>query len=366
LSEDRPARAGVAPPPLLAALLFVPGLLYSGLVRLRNRLYDARLLPVRRLPCPVISLGNLTVGGTGKSPLASFVTGALSESGYRVGVLSRGYRRRSGSRSLLVSDGKGLLLDAAQAGDEPYLIARDNPSAAVAVGADRIEAARLLGRFSPETIVLDDAFQHRSVARDLDLLLVDGEDPWGNGRMLPLGPLREPPRGLSRASAVVVTRGNGVVPLALRHAIDRFNPAVPVFHARIAPRGFVGADGQAVDLVALKGWSAYAVSGIARPDRFEAEIRALGLRLVGSRRFPDHHPYRTRDLDEVRGEARALKAEVLVTTEKDLARIEAGREPGPPFYALALAVSFPKDRDLASFLLDRLGERRAEPAGGVR
>jgi tetraacyldisaccharide 4'-kinase len=366
------SRIGVAPGPALSTLLFVPGILYGGAVRLRNRLYDRHLLPIRPLPCPAVSVGNLTVGGTGKTPLASHVAAVLLESGYRTGVISRGYRRLGGEAPLLVSDGRSLLADVAHAGDEPYLIARDNPSAGVAVGADRLAAAHLLAAACrPEALVLDDAFQHRRVERFLDLLVIDAADPWGNGRMLPFGPLREPMAAMSRAGAVVITRGNGHCPPAIRQVLDRHNPRVPLFHARIAARRFVGFDGAAIDLLALKGFSAYAFSGIARPDRFEAELTSLGVRLCGTRRFPDHHPFREADLSGLAAEARRTGAEVLVTTEKDLVRIATPIEGAPPLFALALGVDFPHGPGLNQLLLDgvagKLGPRpTGAPQAGSR
>ena len=353
----------IAPGPALRSLLFVPGTLYAAAVGLRNRLYDAGLLPVRRLPGPAIAFGNLTVGGTGKTPLTSYAAASLAESGYRVGVIGRGYRRRGGDAPLLISDGRSICVDAPRAGDEAYLVARDNPSVAVAVGGDRLAAAGLIMEaVAVEVFLLDDAFQHRAIARDLNLLVVDGKDPWGNGRMLPFGPLREPIAAVARADAVVVTRGNGSCPPALERILARRNPRAPVFHARLAARHFVRSTGGPVDLVALKGLAAYAFSGIARPDRFEEDLDSLGLRRVGTRRFPDHHPFRPRDLASLGAEARLGGAEILVTTEKDLVRIAAAPDGGPPLFALALGVSFPPGSDLIGILLDRLrdleGRRR--------
>ncbi|MFQ5876826.1 MAG: tetraacyldisaccharide 4'-kinase [Acidobacteriota bacterium] len=352
----------------VAALLYAPGLLYRAAVAARNSLYDAGWIRARRLPCPVISIGNLTVGGTGKTPLCSFIAGMLSDSGYRVGVLSRGYRRASERTPLLVSDGRSLLAEARSCGDEPYLIARDNPSVPVAVGADRAAAARILFEASaPEVVVLDDAFQHRRVARDIDLLLVDGRDPWGNGRMLPLGPLREPLASVSRADAVVVTRADGTGDAELAPVLERYGPRLEVFHARIEPRAFVRPDGESLSPSALKGLSAYAFSGIARPDRFEREIEGLGLRVVGTRRFRDHHRFRSGDLEQLRRAARRAGAEVLVTTEKDLVRMSGAPERGAALlYALSLGVHFTDRRALPAWLLDRLhrlreGRRRTFP-----
>ncbi|MBI4169302.1 MAG: tetraacyldisaccharide 4'-kinase [Acidobacteria bacterium] len=349
--------------PALWPLLFLPGVLYRAAVAARGALYDTGRIRPARLPCHVISIGNLTVGGSGKTPLTSFIAGFLRDSGYRVGVASRGYRRRGPAAPRLVSDGRRLLADPGAAGDEPYLIARDNPSVPVAVGADRVAAARLLLATGPlEAILLDDAFQHRRIARDLDLLLVDGRDPWGNGRMLPHGPLREPLSAVTRADAVILTRSEGRVPAAVASVLERHNPRAAVLHCGLEPEAFVRAEGEPVGLASLKGFSSYVFSGIARPERFEEEVRRLGLRLAGARRFPDHHHYTRRELEGVVREARAAGAEVLVTTEKDLLRIAEPPAGALPLYALALRVTFPWGVPLQAWLLDRLAARRPAEA----
>ncbi len=340
-----------------------PECLYRTAVRLRNFLYDSGLRHERRLPCVVVSLGNLTVGGSGKTPLTSFVAGLLRDAGYRVGVVSRGYGRRGRGAPLLVSDGRSILAEPDAAGDEPSLIARDNPAVPVAVGSDRFAAAHLLLSASPcDVLVLDDAFQHRQLGRDLNLLLVDGRDPWGNGRMLPRGPLREPLSAVLRADAVLVTRSEGRLPSALAAALARNNPAAAVFHCSMKARAFVRGDGETIGPAALKGLTAYAFSGIARPDRFEADLRDLGVRLAGTRRFADHHRFDRRDLEAIVAAARTARAEVLVTTEKDLVRLIETPADALPLYALAQAVVIGESDKLPAFLLDRL----ATAAGAVR
>jgi tetraacyldisaccharide 4'-kinase len=225
----------------------------------------------------------------------------------------------------------------------------------VAIGADRVAAARLLVRScSPEILLLDDAFQHRRLARDLDLLLVDGRDPWGNGRMLPRGPLREPVASLARADAFILTRSTGQIPADLASALERFNPDAPVFHCRLEPRGFVTGEGEAVGLASLKGFSAFAFCGIARPERFEDDLRGLGVRIAGARRFADHHRFRRGDLEEIVLEARRCRADVLVTTEKDLVRVMDTPEGSPPLYALAIQATFPSGPGPQAWLLNRL------------
>lgn len=351
--------------PLASLGLLLPALLYRGAVGLRNRMYDAGVLPTRALPAPAVAFGNLTVGGTGKTPMTSHAAGLLGEAGYRVGILSRGYGRR-GSAPLLVSDGRQILADAREAGDEPWLLARDHPAAGVAVGGDRIAAAALLRRsFEPEVWLLDDAFQHRRVRRDLNVLLVDGGSIFGNGRILPFGPLREPLSGLRRADAVVLTRGDGAVPGPLARALERHHPRLPLFQARIGPTRFVGADGAAADPGALRGFAAFAFAGIARPDRFFADLEAHGARVVGRRSFPDHHPYDTGDLEAIARAARDAGAEFLVTTEKDLVRIAAAPAGAPPLLALQVGVTF-TDGDFAGFLLDRLAAGAAARRDGTR
>ena len=359
--------AGTAPSRRASAFLYAPGMAYQAVVRLRNALYDAGYLKARRLPCPVISIGNLTVGGTGKTPVTAYLAGMLSDSGYRVAVLSRGYRRRSGKRPLLVADGHALLADVEDSGDEPYLIARLNPSVAVDVGADRVRASHLVcAAFSPEVFLLDDAFQHRPVHRDINLLLVDGRNPWGNGKMIPLGPLREPPSGVSRADALIVTRGDGRCPNDLGTVLARHHPQVDLFHLRIEPDGYVRADGQEVGPTALKAFSVFAFSGIARPEGFEDDLRSLGVRLVGACRFPDHYRYRRRDLEDIVRQARGAGAEALVTTEKDLTRALGVDDRGLPCYALRLRIDPAGGSVLSAFVLEKLRSLAARPRDGGR
>jgi tetraacyldisaccharide 4'-kinase len=349
-------------PPAAAALLAGPALAYRAAVALRNALYDAEILRPRRLPCAVISIGNLTVGGTGKTPLTGRLAMLLRDAGFRPGIASRGYRRRSGPAPILVSDGRSILADPDAAGDEPGLLARDHPAVPIAVGADRAAAGRLLLGAGCDVVLLDDGYQHRRLARDLDLLLVDGRDPWGNGKMLPRGPLREPLSSLARADAILVTRCHGRAPDVLMEALGRHNPAAPVFLTRVRARGFTRSDAESVGPSALKGLSAYAFSGIARPERFEDDLRALGVRLAGSRRFPDHHRYSARELEEVARAGRSVTAEVLVTTEKDQMRIASLPEGAPPLYALAQEVEFAEGSGLQAFVLKRLATRGAARA----
>ncbi|HEV8199106.1 MAG TPA: tetraacyldisaccharide 4'-kinase [Candidatus Polarisedimenticolia bacterium] len=354
--------------PLADAALALPALLYRGAIRLRNGLYDRGLLPSASLAWPVVSIGNLTVGGTGKTPVTSSLAGALLGRGFAVGIVSRGYGR-AGRAPVLVSDGARLLAGPEAAGDEPVLLAQAHPRAVVAVAADRRVAFGLLPeRPIPRVVLLDDAFQHRATARDVDLLLVDGEAPFGNGRILPFGPLREPISGMRRADALVVTRGDGACPPALRAALERHHPNAPIFHARIVPSRLVRPDEPSLPLEALRGQAVFALSGIARPDRFEADLGRLGARVVGTRRFPDHHRFSAMERRTIERDALASGAAMIVTTEKDLVRLLAAFTApdapavaltGRPLVALAIEASFPREADLARFVEERL---RRSPA----
>lgn len=310
--------------------------LYSGAVRLRNRLYDAGLLRRRRLDVPVVAIGNLTVGGTGKTPVTGYLAEGFRARGFDVAILSRGYGR-SESSPRLVSDGRDLAAGAAEAGDEPLLLARDHPGVAVAVAGDRVAAARLLPKArGPRIVLLDDAFQHRALDRDFNLLLVDAESPFGNGKILPLGPLREPVRGVRRADLILLTRGDGTIPPSLRQVLERHHPTVSVFHISLPPRGVRGPDGGLMPLTALADRPVFAFSGIARPERFEADLRDSGARLAGTLRFRDHHPFSDADLLAVAAEARRGGASWLVTTEKDRVRLPALPASSPPLHSLVL------------------------------
>jgi len=356
---------------LAQAALALPALLYRGAIRLRNGLYDRGLLSSAGLAWPVVSIGNLTVGGSGKTPVTSSLAGALLARGFAVGIVSRGYGRTS-QDPVLVSDGARLLAGPEAAGDEPVLLAQAHPKALVAVAARRRVAFGLLPeRPVPRVVLLDDAFQHRAVARDLDLLLVDGESPFGNGRILPFGPLREPISGMRRADALVVTRGDGAIPPALRAALERHHPNAPIFHARIVPSRLVRDAGPPLPLEALRGQAVFAVSGIARPDRFEADLGRLGTRLAGARRFADHHRFSAMERAAIQREALASGATMIVTTEKDLVRLSAAITApdapavslaGPPLVALAIEARFPQEADLVRFVEERL-QRLAAASG---
>jgi tetraacyldisaccharide 4'-kinase len=304
--------------PLAVALLTPPSLLYRAVVALRNRRYDRPGKAVHP-GIPVISVGNLTVGGTGKTPLTAWIAARLLEEGRRPAIVSRGYGGKSGRGPCFVSRGAGPLCASDLGGDEPVLLARRLPGTLVVVGSDRVAGARAARDAGADVIVLDDGFQHRRLARDLDLVLLDARDPFGGHRLLPSGPLREPIGSLRRAHAVILTRsGSGEAFPFLQRVIRRHAGDLPLLRAGHRTAGLVDADGTLRPAPAR----AVAFCGIGSPDDFFLDLAREGIEVAAERPFPDHHRYREGDLAALVSLVAAHHA-VPVTTEKDLARLPA-------------------------------------------
>ena len=298
---------------VLRVALLPAALVYGAAVAARNRLYDAGWLAVRRVRARVLSVGNLTAGGTGKTPTALWLAERLAARGQRVGIVARGYRKRR--RGVVVVGAAGTpLVSPEDGGDEAVLLAR-RFAGPVVTGERRADAAAAAcTRFGLDTIILDDGFQHRALARDADLVLVAG-DPTRDWP-LPAGPLREPARALRRARAVLAVGGDGALPEP-----PRVPPGVAAFRGRMVAIGLVRAVGDrwTVDPVAvLAGRPVVAVAGVARPERFTALLGRAGAIVRDALLFPDHHSYGVRDLARI---AAAATHGALVTTEKDLVKL---------------------------------------------
>lgn len=312
---------------------------YGVVVRARAALYRHGWLPSRKLPCRVVSVGNLTVGGTGKTPVVIALVDQLLARGLRVAVLSRGYRRRSREPALLVSDGRTMLAEPAEAGDEPYLIAARCPRAVVAVGPDRYRLGRwVLERHSVDCFVLDDGFQHLALDRDADLLLVDASDPAGLQALLPAGRLREPLAAASRATALLLTRADvgdwRDIAETIAQATGR--PVQPIVSRFRAEALVHVATGEVRPADMLTGRRILAFSGVGHPASFRGLLERLGGRLGDEVVFADHHDYTAADLATVRARARRSGAELVVTTEKDAGKVAPLVEPGEPVWAVRL------------------------------
>jgi tetraacyldisaccharide 4'-kinase len=310
---------------------------------------ETYLLPYRsgvrkryRLPVPVVAIGNLSSGGTGKTPMAALVAGHLRESGLRVILISRGHggSGESGHAPRVVSDGKTVSLTPEEAGDEPVLLAHLLPGVPVVVGRDRRRSGRLaVEQFAPEVIVCDDAMQYWQLHRDLDIVLLDARRPFDNGYVLPRGLLREPPSHLARAGIVVLTRADRVAPDVLDATLARVRKLAPraaVFTATHAPLGWVRASDDAVlPLDALTGQQARAFAGIADGTAFFETARGLGVPLGECRAFGDHYAYTAADVQELA----VAGGGIVVTTEKDLVKVgPLWPASGPPLYALRIGM----------------------------
>jgi len=301
----------------LHIFFYLLSLPYGAAVLARNRLFDSGALPQQDVGCPVVSVGNLTVGGTGKTPMAIRVAGTLRDRGMRPAVLSRGYGGRSAAGVLVVSDGRQILTGPDEAGDEPVLIARRLPGVPVLAGAKRAVTGRYAREnFGADVLVLDDGFQHRWIRRDLDIVLLDSRLPLGNGFLLPRGPLREPPESLERAGIIVLTRSGGQSD-ALGGTLAGLVAGRPVLRTRIRPTRLVAADGTEMPPSHLAGRRVFAFAGIARPDSFRQTLEGLGAEVAGFRAFPDHHRYDAGVVQQIEKALRETGAEILVTTEKD-------------------------------------------------
>jgi tetraacyldisaccharide 4'-kinase len=299
---------------LLAPLLPAEALYALG-ATLARRARGRRFRTPRRLSCRVVSVGNLTLGGSGKTPAAAWIAARLRETGHPVALASRGWGRRDREPVRVVSDGRFVRATVEAAGDEALLLAAHAPGVPVLVGRDRgLVGLRAISAFGAEVLVLDDGFQHHRLARDVEIVCFDGAG-LGNGHVFPRGPLREPIGALAGADAVLVV--DGPLTHADEAAIRRAAPRAAWFGARRRPvslRPLGG--GAAVAPSALAGQSIGLLAGIARPAAFRRTLESLGARVVAERRFPDHHRYRERDLAGLVDDAKRW-----VTTEKDAAKI---------------------------------------------
>ncbi len=330
------ARAGLA----LAAVGYRAG------AALRNRRFD-RGRDVHRASVPVVSVGNLTLGGTGKTPMVQWLARWYRDRDVRVCLLSRGY-----GRSDAVND-EALVLEE-NLPDVPHLQDRDRVRLA-GIAVEELEA---------ELLILDDGFQHRRLARDLDVVLLDALEPFGLGRLFPRGLLREPVASLARAGAVVVSRADLVAADALdaiRAEVRRHAPDVPILEARHAPRDLVDGDGESSSLEGLADRRVAAFCGIGNPEGFRRTLRGLGCDVADLRAFPDHHPYSAEDVADLTRWAAATGAELVLTTQKDLVKLRVSNLGGAPLRALRIGLEISGDARPLEDLLARLLPNRTVP-----
>ena len=325
--QDQPAAVNV-----FLALLKGISLVFSAVVSLRYFLYGIGLLRRYPLGIQVISIGNVTAGGTGKTPVTEIFARTLAAEGRKVAILSRGYRRKEAplwqrlftqvvEPPLVVSDGKHVLLDSEKGGDEPYMLASNLPGVAVVVDRNRVKAGRYaIKRLGCDTIILDDGFQYQKLKHSIEVVLVDSTNPFGNGHMLPRGILREPARHLKRADIIFLTKCRGDV-TAVREEIRKYNTTAEIVECNHTPKVLKDVwSREEYPLSWLNGKTTCTLSGIASPKGFENSLRHLGAKVVWCERYADHHRYDSSEILYALNRTADMGADALVTTEKDAVR----------------------------------------------
>jgi tetraacyldisaccharide 4'-kinase len=341
---------------LLRVILRALSFIYLAIVQVRLYLYRNRLLKEHQLGCLVISIGNLTVGGTGKTPVVEKFARALQRGGRKVAILSRGYksidkrRKKSWFERLIdqntpdpprvVSDGKNVLLDSAMAGDEPYMLASNLRGVAVVVDKDRVKAGlHAIKELDVDTLLLDDGLQYLHLKHRLDIVLVDRQAPFGNEQLLPRGTLREPPRNIRRASYILITKCNGESNDALIQRIRRFNRTAEIIECAHRPLYLqhVYKD-ERLPLDYLQGLYIASLCGIAAPESFESGLRSLGAKIELSRHFADHHRYSEKELQTFLQRCVKRDVHAIITTEKDAVRLPKIDPLPVPIYYLRVEI----------------------------
>ena len=330
--------------------------IYWLIVQSRLFLYDKRILRPHTLGCQVISVGNLTVGGTGKTPVVEIFARELEREGRKVAILSRGYKKEQPPflqrlldrflfREMLrpprvVSDGKKLLLDSAMSGDEPYMLASNLSNVAVLVDKDRVKSGRYaINKLGCDTLILDDGFQYLKLKHRLEIVLVDKTNPFANEYMLPRGLLREPVKNIKRANFVFITKSDGKDSQALKNRIKSLNPRAEIIECRHCARYLQDVfSAEQKPLEFLKGAKVMAVSGIAVPYGFENDLEVKGATVLHKTRFVDHHRYRQQELIDIVNESKRLNADFIVTTEKDAVRFPRLGRCDVPIYFLRVDI----------------------------
>lgn len=319
-------------PTLLRSGLWAASLPYGWATHCRNRLYDRGLRECTRVAVPVVSIGNLTLGGTGKTPCVEYVARFYRDRQRRVAILSRGYGSDRGRN------------------DEALLLEENLPDVPHLQGSDRVAlAVEALDRLKSEVLVLDDGFQHRRLARDLDVVLVDVTQPWGHGHLFPRGLMREAPHGLRRAGIIMLTRCDQSDPAQrqrLRDAVLELAPHGAVVQTSHRPLGLVNSAGDKAELSRLADRPVAAFCGIGNPDAFRRTLIGLGISVRSFRTFPDHHPYPRTDVEELDIWARHQATDcVVVTTQKDLVKLRLCRLGDRELWALRIGLAFDSGQD---------------------
>ena len=305
-------------------LLFLISLVFKTFVLFRIHAYKKAWLKTNRVKTPVISVGNLTVGGTGKTPVVDFLAREFQRVQKYPAILSRGYKRKNAAIQQRFRFCEDNTIDPAFFGDEPYLLAMRNPEVPVYVGSSRtITAHSAEENDNPDVLILDDAYQHLSIHRDLNLLLIDAVQGFGNRHLLPYGALREPENQWKRADAIIITKSNlassDSVMQMLQHELK---VSCPIFNFNYEVQGLTRLDGKAhLNLKEIKNKRLLLTSGIAQPKGFERLLEQHGVEITGTIEFPDHHDYHGEDVQKILNHQKSLQPEYVLTTEKDAVKL---------------------------------------------
>jgi tetraacyldisaccharide 4'-kinase len=350
--EERPGKRAA----IIRTVLFGCSKLFEAAIRARRFLYNFRILRDSTLGVQVIAIGNLTVGGTGKTPVVEKFARELRDAGRNVAILSRGYRskgkpfhvwltnkvlfRDDTTPPRVVSDGRSLLLDSEMAGDEPYMLASNLRDVVVLVDKDRVKSGRYaIEKFGCDTLLLDDGFQYWKLrGRRSDIVLIDRQQPFGNERLLPRGTLREPPSHLARATTIFITKSDGNT-AELRRRITQYNPKAGIIECIHHPLYLEDVfTGQRVGLDFLTGQKVATLSGIAQPESFERSLVSLGAELVYSKRFADHHRFSQQEVLKVINRGKKRQANTIITTQKDAVRFPKIDRRDLPIYFIRVEI----------------------------
>jgi tetraacyldisaccharide 4'-kinase len=296
--------------------------LYGTLQRARVFLYRKGFLKTERVESRVISIGNITAGGTGKTPAVMAIAQMAKGKGFKVAILTRGYRGKAKGIKP-VSDGSKILLDCKDAGDEPYLMAKKLSGIPIIKGKNRYLSAKFsIERFGSDLFILDDGFQHLKLHRDLNILLIDATDPFGNGHVLPRGILREPLIAIRRADIIVITKAD--LSQKIKETVEtirKYNTAAPVFFGHYKPVDLIDMKGNTISIDNIRDSSLFLFSGLASHSSFRLLLEREGAKVSGELTYPDHFDYSKKDLDEIERKAGSLGTDMVVTTEKDIVKI---------------------------------------------
>ena len=350
----------------LLAILKGLSCIFAAIVALRYFLYRVGLKRRHPLGIQVISIGNVTAGGTGKTPVTEIFARTLAAEGRKVAILSRGYRRKEApwwqrlftdviSPPLVVSDGKHVLLDSATGGDEPYMLASNLPGVAVVVDRDRVKAGRYaIKRLGCDTIILDDGFQYQKLKHSIEVVLVDSTSRFGNGNMLPRGILREPVRHLKRADIIFLTKCRGDVSAVVQE-IRKYNKTAEIVECTHAPKSLKDVwSREEFPLTWLEGKTTCTLSGIASPKGFENSLRHLGAKVVWCERYADHHSYDSSEILYALNRTADMGADALVTTEKDAVRFPRFETSPVRCLYLRIAIEILRGRESFQDIINRI------------